>query len=588
MRNNLLLPPVLSYDRSGIFFTCLKALAALFASLVLLSSCTSEQKHAYSVQKVDHSSKGMVVAAHPLASKTGIEILEQGGNAIDAAIATQLTLAVVHPRAGNLGGGGFLVYLDSAGHSFVLDFREEAPGRSHRNMYLDSTGNVIEGLSFKGPLAAGVPGSVAGMEAAHNRFGRLEWKTLFGPAIRYASEGYPILQREADRLNKHKPEFLEWNDPGIPFIKEDPWMPGDLLCQPALAETLRKLAKGGAQEFYHGSTGDAIITTISGLGGIMQKADLQSYQAQWRDPMTTDYKGYTLLAMPLPSSGGIVLAQILEMLEHFSLGEYEQGSVRSIHLMIEAERRAFADRAGYLGDPDVIDVPVEKLLDSTYLAEKMHAFTFDTVTPSASISETDTSSLIEHFETTHLSVIDKDGNAVSLTTTLNDNFGCKVFVKEAGFFLNNEMDDFSIKPGIANYYGLIGNEANAIAPGKRMLSSMTPTIVAKQGKPFLILGSHGGPTIITSNLQVILNVIEYDMSLEEAVLRKRFHHQWLPDEVRHEAHAFSPAVRDSLEKLGHVFKQIQSFGAVPAILVTADGTYLGVADDRADDHAEGM
>ncbi|MEZ4990303.1 MAG: gamma-glutamyltransferase [Saprospiraceae bacterium] len=529
----------------------------------------------------------MVVSPHPLSTQVGLEILRQGGNAVDATIALQFAMAVVYPRAGNIGGGGFMVLRNSDGSTASLDYREKAPAAADRDMYLDSLGTPIDGLSTAGHLAAGIPGTVAGMFAAHDKYGHLPMSQLIEPAIELAEKGFRITQEEADRLNNFQEAFHKFNEAPNPFLKEN-WKAGDLLVQSALAETLERIKAQGTAGFYEGRTAELIEAEMAQGGGIISRADLQHYQASWRQPLIGDYKQYRIISMPPTSSGGVALLQMLEMLEAYPLSKYGFHTVPSVHLITEVERRAYADRAEHMGDTDFYPVPIDSLLSAHYLDMRMTDFSTDSATTSEHILAGNFSVGLESFETTHTSVIDAGGNAVSVTTTLNSNYGCKVWVDGAGFFLNNEMDDFSVKPGVPNQFGLIGAEANAIAPNKRMLSSMTPTIIEKDGKLFMVLGTPGGSTIITSVLQVFLNVAEYNMDLEEAVQAKRFHHQWLPDMIMVEKGGFSPVLMDSLKAMGHSFREVDYIAKVKAIQVLPDGKLHGVADPRnTDDDAKG-
>lgn len=554
---------------------------------ILLYGCQPNPDFPYIIEKSATSNKGMVVSAHPLATQVGVDILEAGGNAVDAGIAVQLALAVVYPRAGNIGGGGFMVYRGVDGEIASLDYRERAPAASDRDMYLDSLGNVIPGLSIVGHLAAGVPGTVAGLAESHRKYGKLDWSQLVLPAVNLASNGFKITENEAIRLNRYRESIGKYNDKTCPFVKDttSQWLQGQTVRQPDLAKTLQTIADLGEDGFYSGPVAESIIREIQGGGGIMTLRDLAEYKAVWRDPITTKYKGYRLISMPPPSSGGIALAQLLEIVEDYPIDGWGFQSPQSVHLMAEAERRVYADRARHLGDMDFYDVPLDTLLDANYLDRRMATYIPGSATLSTEIEAGDFKMAIESFETTHLSVVDADGNAVSITTTLNSNYGCKVMVDGAGFFLNNEMDDFSVKPGIPNQFGLIGAEANAIEPGKRMLSSMTPTIVEKSDRLFMTIGTPGGSTIITSVFQVFINVAEFGMTVHEAVQAPRFHHQWLPDEIKVEEEAISDDHRITLESMGHTFRAVKSIGMVEAIMQLPDGTWEGAADRRGDDHA---
>lgn len=564
----------------------------LFYSLIfsiLLTSCGETPPiPPYNTTKSEVADSAMIVSPHPLATEVGLEILKAGGNAIDAIVGVQFALAVVYPRAGNLGGGGFLVLRDKDGKINSLDYREKAPLKADRNMYLDNLGNVVGNLSIKGHLAAGVPGSVAGLLEAHAQYGTIDFKDLIQPAIDLAENGFGITDTEAKRLNRFMKDFKTYNDPTTcPFIKNE-WFVGDILIQKDLAETLKLIRDKGKDGFYEGKTADLIVEEMSEGKGLISKEDLSQYKPVWREPITVDYKNYKMISMPPPSSGGIVLGQLLVMTESYPLKDYGFHHPRSIHLMTEVERRAFADRAEHLGDSDFYPVPVKELLEPNYLYEKMNSFTLDSATASTTIAAGDFILQKESFETTHTSVVDKWGNAAALTTTLNSNYGCKVMVDGAGFFLNNEMDDFSAKPGVPNQFGLLGAEANAIMPEKRMLSSMTPTIFEKDGELFMVLGAPGGSTIITAVFQVFINVVEFGMPLDQAVQAKRFHHQWLPDQILIEKGTISDSTKIALKNLGHSFKEIERMAVVKAIMIGEDGKLYGAGDPRnPDDDARG-
>jgi gamma-glutamyltranspeptidase/glutathione hydrolase len=555
------------------------AIAFIFGASACKKNLPGPPYHAI---KSYQSDSAMVVSAHPLATRAGLEILKNGGNAVDATIAVQFALAVVFPRAGNIGGGGFMIYRSNSGATAALDYREKAPANASRNMYLDENGGVIKDLSIMGHLAAGVPGTVAGLFAAHERYGSLPMEQLINPAIELAKNGFGITATEADRLNYYIESFEKVNDTPNPFIREE-WKAGDLLIQPDLAHTLKLIRDFGQAGFYEGETADKIVAEMESSNGIISLEDLSDYQATWRSPVTINYKNYKLISMPPASSGGIALSQLLKMIEPYPLDLLGFQSTEAVHLMAEAERRVYSDRAQHLGDMDFYDVPIEELLDSFYLAGRMSDFTMDSVSSSQSIHAGEFAVTMESFETTHTSIVDQYGNATSVTTTLNSNFGCKVVVDGAGFFLNNEMDDFSVKPGVPNQFGLLGAEANAIDPGKRMLSSMTPSIFEKDGNLFMVIGAPGGSTIITAVFQVFVNVTEFGMSLDEAVVAKRFHHQWLPDEIVFETGTFNDAQKQELMQLGHQFREIKNMAVVKAIQVLDNGQLHGAADPRNPD-----
>lgn len=528
----------------------------------------------------------MVATSHPLAAQSGWKVLRAGGNAIDAIIAIQFTLAVVNPRAGNIGGGGFLLFRDEKGNCVSLDHREKAPEAAHRTMYLDSIGNPIPGASLEGPGAAGVPGTVAGLYEAWSVYSALkDWPFLLQDAIRLAESGFRISRDEADRLNYFRSDFIRINRKEFPFVKNEDWQAGDLLVQPMLANTLKEISNRGAEGFYRGPVAKAIVDAMATSGGYLSEKDLLDYTPIWREPLSKNYRNYRVWSMPPPSSGGVVLLQILKFIEPFPLSQWGPDDPKTIHLLIEAESRAYADRARHLGDIDFYPVPLDTLLNDTYLNNRFANFNLERATGKPSEKDKVAPVSKESFETTHTSVVDAAGQAAALTTTLNSNYGSKFFVEKAGFFLNNEMDDFSIKPGVPNQFGLVGSKANAIAPGKRMLSSMTPTIIEKDNQLFLVLGSPGGSTIITSVLQVFLNLAEFEMPLDEAVARRRIHHQWLPDEVWVEGERLDSLAQQELIRKGHKFVKKKVIGAVKAIHVQADGKRTGVGDPRKPDDA---
>ncbi|MEM7574340.1 MAG: gamma-glutamyltransferase [Bacteroidota bacterium] len=552
---------------------------SLLALLVISLSTCRQAPQLMPAEKTDIFSSAALTTPHPVSSQVGLDILKQGGNAIDAAVAVQFAMAVVYPRAGNLGGGGFLVYRPTTGPVRALDYREKAPAAADRDMYLDENEEVIPGLSTRGHLAAGVPGTVAGIVSMHAEHGSLSWEELVQPAIDLARNGFALTQSEVNRFHRYQEDFRAFNEES-PFLA-DSFQLGQTFYQQDLAKTLERIRDQGKAGFYQGETADLIVAEMKSSGGLITHEDLSNYETAWRTPVSTTYRDYTVYSMPPASSGGVALSQMLGMLEPYPLAEYGFQSLESGHLTIEAMRRAYADRAEYLGDSDFYPVPIADLIDSTYLANRMADFSLDSASTS---NRTEAGILaLESFETTHISIVDEAGNAVSITTTLNGNFGGKVIVDGGGFFLNNEMDDFSSKPGVPNMFGLVGAEANAIAPGKRMLSSMTPTIVERDGELFLVLGAPGGSTIITAVLQVFTNVADYGMPIDSAIRAARFHHQWLPDSVLVEPSAFSPRVRAELEALGHGFKSVNSMAVIKAVQVLEDGRLQAAGDPRNPD-----
>ncbi len=570
----------------------MKKILSILLFTVIVLSCNTTQKNAtktidsfhYTIQKKTIADNGAVVSAHPLASKVGIEILKMGGNAIDAAIATQLALSVVYPNAGNLGGGGFFIARLSNGELVAVDYREKAPGKAYRDMYIDADGKARTDKSQNGHLASGVPGTVAGLFYSH-RYGKLSFKKLIQPAIDIAEKGFTISEREAQSLNGLQIDLKKFNTVLPVFVNAIPWKAGDILIQKDLANTLKRIRDKGAAGFYEGQTAKLIVEEMQRGGGIISYNDLKSYTATARTPHIFNYKGYTIVGMPMPSSGGLLLHQMMKMIENRNIAAMGFQSAAAVQLMTEVERRAYADRAEYMGDADYYKVPVKRLSSESYLAERMKTYDAARATPSTDIKPGVIAGK-ESEETTHLSVIDKEGNAVSVTTTLNNSYGSKTVVGGAGFFMNDEMDDFSIKPGTPNMYGAVGGEANAIAAGKRMLSSMTPTLVLKDNKTFIVVGTPGGTTIPTQVFQTLVNMIEFGMSTEDAVYKPKFHHQWLPDELYIEK-GFPVPVQDALKKMGYILKERSAIGRTEVIKVLPNGKFEAVADNRGDDAAEG-
>ena len=551
----------------------------LFISLISIFSCNNSLS----------PKNGMVSSAHPLASQVGIDVLKMGGNAFDAAIAVHFTLSVVYPQAGNLGGGGFVVYRLENGENGSLDFREKAPNKSSRDMYLtESDGELIvsNNKSRLGHLASGVPGSVDGMVELYDKFGSLDWEELINPSIEYANKGFNITEKQSVGLNNVKESLTKVNNKPIAFLKETKWKEGDLLIQKELAQTLTRIKNNKRDGFYVGETADMIVKEINEGGGIITHEDLKNYNSIWRDPIIGYYKSHKIISMGPPSSGGIALLQLLHGANQHNVESMAHNGTEYINTLTELESRVYADRASYLGDEDFYNVPKKSLIDKSYLDNKFNKIDKEVKTISSNI-QSGSIQINESDETTHFSIIDKFGNAVAITTTINSSFGSKVVVDGAGFLLNNEMDDFSIKPGFPNMFGLVGGEANAIEPNKRMLSSMTPTIVEKNNKPYLIVGTPGGSTIITSVFQTILNVIDFDMGMQEAVDANRFHHQWLPDALIVEKNTLSEEIKNSLNKLGHKIVERNSIGRMDCILIREDGSLEGGADKRGDNIAIG-
>ena len=538
-------------------------------------------------RKAQEFKNGAVVSAHPEATAVGVEILKKGGNAVDATVAVKFALAVVYPNAGNIGGGGFLIYRSAKGETASMDFREKAPALASKDMYLDVNGDPISEKSKEGHLAAGVPGTVSGMVELHKKYGKLKWAELVEPAYQLALKGFKLTKQQVNELNRLKSKFEQFNPLGTALIKsEGKWEEGDLLVQTELANTMRLIRDKGRAGFYEGEVANYIAEEMKRGGGLISKEDLKNYHAAWRKPIVGNYKGYKVITMPPTSSGGIALVQMLQSVSTFALSKWGFNADSTVQVMVEAERRVYADRAKHLGDPDFWKVPQKELLEPAYNNSRMANLNWDKATPSTEIQAGEFAKK-ESEETTHFSIVDKAGNAVSLTTTINTSYGNYVVVKGAGFLLNNEMDDFSVKPGVANYFGLIGYEANAIAPNKRMLSSMTPTILEKDGKLSMVVGTPGGSTIMTSVFQTILNVVDFGMDMQEAVNAKKFHHQWLPDRVDIEPDALKLEVQQKLEAKGYTFYKRNSIGRVDAILVTKKGTYQTGADPRGDDTAGG-
>lgn len=552
----------------------------VLVSLFTSAFCFAQYTDYSIVKEIQTRNKGVVVSAHPLASEAGTAVMKQGGNAFDAAIAVQYALAVVYPQAGNIGGGGFLVGYTTNGKKIALDFRETAPKKATRDMFLDKKGNANTDLSQNGALAVGIPGSVAGFYETLP-YAKLPMAKLIQPAIDLAEKGFAITQKEADLLNEHQADFKKYSTSTHVFIKNTPWKQGDILIQKDLAETLKRIQKEGLKGFYEGKTADLFVAEMKKLKGIITHEDLKNYTVATRTPLSFNYKNHEVLTMPLPSSGGIILAQMLQMTAMENLEKYQSNTPEAVQIMVEAERRAFADRAEYMGDPNFVKDPTQMLISESYIKNRWKSYTPHKATPSKEVGNVILPPQ-ESTQTTHLSILDHEGNAVAVTTTLNGYYGSKVYVSGAGFFLNNEMDDFSIKPGVPNMFGAVGGEANKIEAGKRMLSSMSPTIVLKNQRPMMVVGSPGGTTIPTSVFQSIVNIIDFKLSPNQAVNQPKFHHQWLPEYVSVEKN-FPKSTLQILEKKGYVFKERAAIGRTELIVKEENGNITAIADGRGDD-----
>lgn len=547
----------------------------LFVAFVLSVSIIRSQTVSYK--------NAVVSSANEIASQVGIEILKQGGNAIDAAVGTAFALAVVYPQAGNIGGGGFLVFRSANGTETSIDFRETAPALAYKDMYLDKEGNVISELSTLGHLASGVPGSVAGLLYALEKYGSLPREKVLSYAVNLAENGFIINSELANSINNHRSEFNRFESSSKIFDRK--FRQGDLFLQPELAATLKEISVHGRDGFYKGDVADKIVSEMKKGNGIITHNDLINYKPVERKVLKGNYREYDIITMGPPSSGGICLIYLLNMLEKFSLSSYKRNGVDYINILAEAMKLVYADRSEYMGDADFYTVPVEKLISKSYALKRFSDFVAGNIKPSETIGPGEI--YHESLQTTHLSVADSKGNMVSLTTTLNDSFGSRVVVGGAGFLMNNEMDDFSVKPGVPNIFGLIGNEANAIEPGKRMLSSMTPAVILKNSRPFMVIGSPGGGKIITSVLQSFLNVVEFGLTVNDAVDSPRFHHQWLPDLLQVERNLLSRNSMKKLSDMGYDIKLVSEFGRVEAVIFNDDGTLSGHSDSRGSGKAIG-
>jgi len=536
----------------------------------------------YEVVKEKSFDNGAVTSAHSLASMVGAAMMQEGGNAFDAAIATQLSLAVVFPGAGNIGGGGFMLARKVNGELIGIDYREAAPASASRDMYLDAQGNPIDGKSTRGASASGIPGSIAGMISTHG-YAKLPFAKLIQPAIEFAEFGYVISEREAKGLNADRANFLKHSSAPSAFTQKEVWKAGDTLIQLELAATLKRIQAKGLAGFYEGVTAEYIVKEMQHSGGYISLEDLKNYKPKFRKPVEFDYRDHHIISFAPPSSGGILIAQMMQMIAPFNVEKMGLNTLASVNLMVESQRRAYADRAEHMGDPDYWKVPTKTLISNSYAQARMSDYK-EGVAGSSKITLAGGAN--ESEQTTHLSVIDKEGNMVAITTTLNDTYGNKTIVAGAGFLLNNEMDDFSVKPGVPNMYGALGGEANSIQPGKRMLSSMTPTLVTVKGKPYISIGTPGGTTIPNQVYEGLVNIIDHKMTIKQAIDATRFHHQWIPDVIALESD-FPEDIETSLKNMGYKTIRRGKFGRMDGILISSDGKRMAAGDKRGDDSVAG-
>lgn len=568
-------------------FLCRVALAALLAGSCFSAVSAPPPPVSYGVEEdVFHpvrAQQGMVASVDAMATQVGVDILRQGGNAVDAAVAVGYALAVTHPQAGNLGGGGFMMLRTKEGKTVAIDFREIAPEQATRDMFLDGEGNPDAKKSLTSHLASGTPGTVAGFSLALEKYGTLPLNKVIQPAIKLAQDGFIINSALADDLKTYGSEVLPHhaNSKAIFWKDGEPLKQGEKLVQTNLAKSLTLIAQNGPDAFYKGAIAEQVADEMHQNGGLLSKADLANYKAIERTPISGEYRGYEVFSMPPPSSGGIHIVQILNILENFDLHKYGFGSADAMQLMAEAEKQAYADRSEYLGDPDFVKVPWQALTNKAYAKSIAERIDLNKAKPSSEIKPGKLAQY-ESNQTTHFSVVDKDGNAVAVTYTLNTTFGTGIVAGNTGILMNNEMDDFSAKPGVPNVYGLVGGDANAVGPRKRPLSSMSPTIVVKDGKTWLVTGSPGGSRIITTVLQMVVNTVDFGMNVAEATNAPRFHHQWLPDELRVEK-GFSPDTLKLLEGKGQKVVLKEAMGSTQSIMVGPDGTLYGASDPRSPD-----